>query len=121
MINEVDEDNNGTMEFSEFLRLMTQKVKDMTKDEEIQEAFNVLDKEGDGYITVKELKYFMRKVAHIKLSSEEALEMIRYASSSAKKDMVSLEDFKHMIAIPEIAGGAGVSDEEEEEEEEDED
>ena len=102
MINEVDDDNNGTMEFSEFLRLMTQKVKEMTKEEEISEAFNVLDKEADGYITTKELKYFMRKVAHIKLSSEEAYEMVRYASTSIKKDLVSLDDFKKIVAIPTI-------------------
>jgi Ca2+-binding EF-hand superfamily protein len=72
MINEVDQDGNGTIEFAEFVILMTNKVKEMTREEEMQEAFSVLDKEKDDYISLKELKYFMRKVAHIKLSSEEA-------------------------------------------------
>jgi Ca2+-binding EF-hand superfamily protein len=72
MINEVDVDGNGTVEFAEFVILMTNKVKEMTKDEEIYEAFRVLDKDKDDSISVHELKYFMRKVAHIKLSSEEA-------------------------------------------------
>jgi hypothetical protein len=53
----------------EFVILMTNKVKELNKDEEIKEAFDVLDKEKDQYITAGELKYFMRKVAHIKLSS----------------------------------------------------
>ena len=41
----------------------------------------MLDKEKDDYISLKELKYFMRKVAHIKLSSEEAQAMIEFADS----------------------------------------
>lgn len=76
MINEVDVDGNGTVEFAEFVILMTNKVKEMNKDDELLEAFKVLDKEKDDLISAKELKYFMRKVAHIKLSSEEAEAMI---------------------------------------------
>lgn len=80
MISEVDVDGNGTVEFAEFVILMTNKIREMKKEDEIEEAFNVLDKEKDDVITAKELKYFMRKVAHIKLSSEEADAMIEYAA-----------------------------------------
>ena len=76
MINEVDADGNGTVEFAEFVILMMNKVKEMTWEDEILEAFKVLDKEKDNYISERELKYFMRKVAHIKLSTEEAKAMI---------------------------------------------
>ena len=92
MINEVDVDGNGFVEFAEFVILMTNKVKEMTKEEEITEAFNVLDKEKDNHISVKELKYFMRKVAHIKLSSEEAEAMIEFADSD-EDGLVSFDDF----------------------------
>ena len=92
MINEVDVDGNGTVEFAEFVILMTNKVKEMAKQEEIEEAFNVLDKEKDGFISAKELKYFMRKVAHIRLSSEEADAMIEFADGDEDL-LVSLEDF----------------------------
>ena len=47
MINEVDVDGNGTVEFAEFVILMTNKVKEMNKEDEILEAFRVLDKEKD--------------------------------------------------------------------------
>jgi calmodulin len=47
MINEVDVDGNTTIEFAEFVILMTNKVKEMSKEDEILEAFNVLDKEKD--------------------------------------------------------------------------
>ena len=51
MINEIDEDGNGTVEFMEFLILMTSKVKEMSKEEELNEAFKVLDKEKDDVIS----------------------------------------------------------------------
>lgn len=98
MINEVDVDGNGTVEFAEFVILMTNKVKEMTKEEEISEAFNVLDKEKDNHISVKELKYFMRKVAHIKLSSEEAEAMIEFADSD-EDGLVSFDDFLQVVTL----------------------
>jgi Ca2+-binding EF-hand superfamily protein len=82
MINEIDVDGSGQVEFAEFVILMTHKVREMEKDEELREAFNVLDKDKDGSISARELKYFMRKVAHLKLSSEEADAMIEFASNS---------------------------------------
>jgi len=59
----------------------------------------VLDKEKDGIITVKELKYFMRKVAHIKLSSEEAEAMIEFASTDKERRGVTFEDFERIVDI----------------------
>ena len=103
MINEVDVDGNGFVEFAEFVILMTNKVKEMTKEEEITEAFNVLDKEKDNHISVKELKYFMRKVAHIKLSSEEAEAMIEFADGD-EDGLVTFDDFVQVVTLAQ--GGA---------------
>lgn len=98
MINEVDQDGNGTVEFAEFVILMTNKVKEMTKEDEIYEAFMVLDKEKDDFISEKELKYFMRKVAHIKLSSEEAKAMIEFADSD-NDGLINYDDFRNVIEM----------------------
>jgi len=98
MINEVDQDGNGTVEFAEFVILMTNKVKEMTKEDEIYEAFMVLDKEKDDFISEKELKYFMRKVAHIKLSSEEAKAMIDFADSDGD-GLINYDDFRNVIEM----------------------
>ena len=106
MINEVDQDGNGTVKFAEFVILMTNKVKEMTKEDEIYEAFMVLDKEKDDVISEKELKYFMRKVAHIKLSSEEAKAMIEFADSDGD-GLINYEDFRSVIEMfQETAAGA---------------
>ena len=95
MVNEIDEDGNGTIEFMEFLILLTSKVKEMSKEDEITEAFKVIDRERDDYITLKEIKYFMRKVAHIKLSNAEAEAMIKYADSDGD-GLISFEDFRKL-------------------------
>ena len=96
MINEVDVDGSGSVEFAEFVILMTNKVREMTKQDEIREAFNVLDKDKDGKLSAKELKYFMRKVAHLKLSSEEAEAMIEFASGS-DNGIVTFDDFLEVV------------------------
>jgi hypothetical protein len=106
MINEVDQDGNGTVEFAEFVILMTNKVKEMTKEDEIYEAFMVLDKEKDDFISEKELKYFMRKVAHIKLSSEEAKAMIDFADSDGD-GLITYDDFRMVIEMFQANDGVG--------------
>ena len=46
MINEVDADGNGQIDFPEFLTMMARKMKDTDSEEEIREAFRVFDKVG---------------------------------------------------------------------------
>ena len=52
MINEVDADGNGTIDFPEFLTMMARKMRDTDSEEEIKEAFKVFDKAGKSYIRV---------------------------------------------------------------------
>ena len=56
MINEVDADGNGTIDFPEFLTMMARKMKDTDSEEEIKEAFKVFDKDGNGDISRDEFK-----------------------------------------------------------------
>ena len=48
MINEVDADGNGTIDFPEFLTMMARKMKETDSEEEIREAFRVFDKVNFG-------------------------------------------------------------------------
>jgi EF hand len=52
MINEVDIDGNGLIEFSEFCVMMKKMMKE-TDSEMIREAFRVFDKDGNGVITAQ--------------------------------------------------------------------
>jgi calmodulin len=59
MINEVDADGNGTIDFEEFLVMMARKANDVDIEEEIREAFKVFDEDGNGFISAIELKHIM--------------------------------------------------------------
>ncbi|VVB03823.1 unnamed protein product [Arabis nemorensis] len=78
MINEVDADGNGTIDFPEFLNLMAKKMKDTDSKEELKEAFRVFDKDQNGFISAAELRHVMTNLGE-KLTDEEVEEMIREA------------------------------------------
>ena len=45
MVDEVDEDGSGSIEFPEFLEMMAKKMKETDTEEELVEAFKVFDKD----------------------------------------------------------------------------
>ncbi|XP_065061493.1 neo-calmodulin-like [Rhopilema esculentum] len=78
MINEVDVDGNGTIDFPEFLNMMARNNIDTEGEEEIKEAFRVFDKDGNGHISAAELRHIMTNLGE-KLTDEEVDEMIKEA------------------------------------------
>ena len=70
MINEVDSDGNGTIDFAEFLTMMVRMMKNTDSEEEIRETFKVFDKDGDGTITTKELGTVMRSLGQSPAEAE---------------------------------------------------
>ncbi|XP_034241999.1 caltractin ICL1d-like isoform X2 [Thrips palmi] len=91
MVNEVDQDGNGTIEFNEFLQMMSKKMKGADGEEELREAFRVFDKNKDGLISSSELRHVMTSLGE-KLSDEEVDDMIREADLDGD-GMVNYEEF----------------------------
>ncbi|CAA6669159.1 unnamed protein product [Spirodela intermedia] len=87
MINEVDADGNGTIDFPEFLNLM----------EELKEAFRVFDKDQNGFISAAELRHVMTNLGE-KLTDEEVDEMIREADVDGDGQINYEEFVKVMMA-----------------------
>jgi calmodulin len=73
MINEVDADGNGTIDFPEFLTMMARKMRDTDSEEEIKEAFKVFDKDGNGYISAAELRQVMCSLGALLLMNSRPL------------------------------------------------
>eukprot|EP01098_Paradermamoeba_levis_P008009 TRINITY_DN3336_c0_g2_i1.p1 TRINITY_DN3336_c0_g2~~TRINITY_DN3336_c0_g2_i1.p1 ORF type:complete len:173 (+),score=81.40 TRINITY_DN3336_c0_g2_i1:60-521(+) len=96
MIKEVDNDNNGTIDFDEFLILMSRKMKDNEDDDEIREAFKVFDKDGDGFISADELRTVMGSLSEKRLTDQELEEMIKAADSDGD-GQVNYEEFVNMM------------------------
>ncbi|XP_071724660.1 calmodulin-7-like isoform X2 [Rutidosis leptorrhynchoides] len=97
MINEVDADGNGTIDFPEFLNLMARKMKDTDSEEELKEAFRVFDKDQNGFISAAELRHVMTNLGE-KLTDEEVGEMIREADVDGDGQINYEEFVKVMMA-----------------------
>ena len=76
MIDIVDEDKNGTIDFQEFLHLMARKMKIIDKEEELLDALNILDKDGSGKISKYELRYIIMKT-NSEMTGDEIEELIK--------------------------------------------
>ena len=76
MIDIVDEDKNGTIDFQEFLHLMARKMKLIRKEEELLDAINILDKDRNGKISKYELRYYLLS-ADSKINGEDIEEFIK--------------------------------------------
>ncbi|XP_073134384.1 uncharacterized protein [Henckelia pumila] len=83
MIHEVDTDGNGTIEFPEFVNLM-----EMDADDDLREAFNLFDKDKNGYISADELQ----QVIGDALTDEEIVEIIQEADLDGD-GQVNYEEF----------------------------
>ena len=91
MINEVDANHNGVIEFPEFLTMMTRQMNSDELEEEFREAFHVFDKDSNGFISAAELKQMMESLGE-KLTDEEVDEMIRVADMDGD-GQVNYEEF----------------------------
>ena len=95
MINEVDANGNGTIDFEEFLEMMARKMKETDTAEEIRQAFRVFDKDGNGFISSAELRHVMTNLGE-RLTDEEVEEMIREADCDGD-GQINYEEFVYMM------------------------
>ena len=70
---------NGKLDFSEFLIMMANKMKDENENkEELKQAFETFDKDGNGFITADELRHAMTNLGET-LTDEEVEQMMKEA------------------------------------------
>ncbi|KAF9186809.1 hypothetical protein BGZ51_001606 [Haplosporangium sp. Z 767] len=95
MVNEVDADGNGTIDFPEFLTMMARKMVDTESEEEIKEAFKVFDKDGNGYISAAELRHVLTNLGE-RLNDQEVDEMITEADVDGD-GQINYDEFVRMM------------------------
>ncbi|CAM0949057.1 unnamed protein product [Alopecurus aequalis] len=101
MVRDVDADGNGTIEFAEFLALMSRQREATNADgsaaEELREAFRVFDRDHDGLISKAELRHVMISLGE-KLSDEEVEGMIAEADLDGD-GQVNFDEFVRMMTL----------------------
>ena len=94
MIDIVDEDKNGTIDFQEFLHLMERKMKLTNKEEELLDAFNILDKDGSGKISKYELRYIIMSTQS-NINGDDIEEFIKTVGTDEEGNI----DIKDLVEI----------------------
>mmetsp|Transcript_51706 Transcript_51706/g.155185 ORF Transcript_51706/g.155185 Transcript_51706/m.155185 type:complete len:150 (-) Transcript_51706:88-537(-) len=75
MIAEVDKDGSGTIDFDEFIAMMTVKMGERDSREEMMKAFRLFDDDETGKISFRNLKRVAKELGE-KMTDEELQEMI---------------------------------------------
>lgn len=96
MINEVDVDSDGSIDFPEFLTMMARKMKDTDSEAEIAEAFKVFDRNGDGKISAAELRHVLTSIGE-KLSDADVDQMIREADVNNDGE-IDIQEFAQLLS-----------------------
>ena len=95
VINEVDFDHKGTITLNDFLNLMSRKMNEYSRKEEIRETFRAFDKGNTGFIVAAELKMVLNGLG-LKLTFKEVEEMVKFADVE-NDGQISYEEFARMM------------------------
>ncbi|XP_072387180.1 troponin C-like [Diabrotica undecimpunctata] len=98
IIDEVDEDGSGELEFEEFIilasRFMVEEDAEAMQ-QELKEAFRLYDKEGNGYITTTTLKEILKELDD-KITNEE-LDMMIEEIDADGSGTVDFDEFMEVM------------------------
>lgn len=81
LIAEADLNKDGSIDFSEFLNMMSRSVKEVDTEEELKNAFKVFDKDGSGTISAIELRSVLSHLGE-NLTDDELDEMLKMADKN---------------------------------------
>jgi len=85
----------ATLTFDQFTKYATKPLKTNPSEEEMREAFKVFDKDGQGFLSVAELRHIMSNLGE-KLSKEELEELIKEADTN-KDGLVNYAQFVKLM------------------------
>ena len=97
MLHDADDDNNGTLDFAEFLVMMEHKMNEVDHEAEMRSVFKVYDRDGNGTISADELKYMMTQLGE-PLTDAEVDEFIRVADVD-NDGQIDYEEFVKCMSI----------------------
>jgi len=96
LIDDVDDDGSGRIEIGEFLVLMANKMREKDKPEELDIAFNIFDKDGDGTVDAKELKDVLKSLCG-NIEDEEVDNLIK-AADEDEDGLLNKQEFINFMS-----------------------
>ncbi|XP_054166671.1 calmodulin-like [Oppia nitens] len=90
MVAQLDTNNNGFVTFDRFVSIFTNKIKDTEMEEEMREAFKVIDNDGNGFISAKEFNKIITQVGD-KFSDSEWNQLV-HELNFGKNEEINYEE-----------------------------
>jgi Ca2+-binding EF-hand superfamily protein len=106
MISDIDKDGSGTIDYQEFLEMMTTKMSEKDSREEILKAFRLFDDEEKGKISFRNLKRVAKELGET-MTDEELHEMIEEADRDGDGE-INEEEFLRIMKKTSEWGDGGV-------------
>lgn len=100
MINDMDENGDGEIDFKEFVTLMERRLSLRSQQNEFEEAFSVFDRKGDGRISFGELKEVLTDLGE-EVTDDDVRDMIAEADTTGS-GYIDKQEFMAMML-----GGGG--------------
>nr|XP_043637022.1 calmodulin-like protein 3 [Erigeron canadensis] len=97
MIDHIDTDGDGSVNMEEFERLYEMIMEERDEEEDIKEAFNVFDKNGDGFITVDELRSVLTSLGLRQGRTIEDCQLMVKKVDVDGDGMVNYAEFRQMM------------------------
>ena len=95
MISDLDKNKSGSIDFEEFLDMMTARMSDKDTREDISKVFRLFDDDTSGSITLRNLRRVAKELGET-MTDEELMEMVERADSDGD-GQVSAEDFYNIM------------------------
>ncbi|KAL3518644.1 hypothetical protein ACH5RR_021233 [Cinchona calisaya] len=95
MIVEFDNDGNGALDYYEFVDMMTAKIGERNSKKELMKAFQIIDKDNVGKISVSDIQRISRELGE-NFSEKEIQMMVEHADFDHDGE-VDVEEFLRMM------------------------
>lgn len=95
MIADVDKDGSGAIDFDEFVYMMTAKIGERDSKQELTKAFQIIDQDKNGKISVSDIKNIAKELGE-HFTDDEIHEMVEEADRDHDGE-VSVDEFMRMM------------------------